>query len=102
MKRSSSKALKAGAALLLACGLTVQANAYVLENCSWNYTKSISMQVNLDATAYRLDNRSQRPPLWSGAPNNYSVFASAAAAWNTNIYNFSIQPYLGNNPSCAG
>jgi hypothetical protein len=81
--------------LLFALGVAGITNAYVLEGQRWN-SSSVSMQMNLSATGYRL----QSPPsfpLFDGATSWDGVYSAAAAVWNPHMANMKIATYSSNN-----
>lgn len=57
----------------------------------------IPIEVNLDATAWRLDSRSERPPLWDGNVSYNDIFFQACEEWNKHLKGIQLRPYAGNN-----
>jgi hypothetical protein len=82
-------------ALLFTLAVAGITNAYVLEGQHWN-SSPVSMQMNLSATSYRLQNP-PRFPLFDGATSWDGVYAAAAAVWNPYMTNMKIRTYSSNN-----
>jgi hypothetical protein len=84
-------------ALVLLAGITPIKNGEISELRPQK--SAIPIEVNLDATAWRLDSRSARPPLWDGNLSYNDIFFQACEEWNKHLNGIQLRPYGGNNPT---